>query len=360
MSNPLFLNQITDAQLDAVRATGDPLFFRGTPGVGKSSRPRDYVKSRKLGLVVDAAPTLDSPDIAGLLMPSKSEGAARYIKPSWLARIEKQIAAGFTEGIYLVEEIMSGNQDVQKAYRPLMSEREVNEWVLPDGWVIWFTGNRSTDKSGASKSMYHWANACATIDVVPHVQSWEQWALDNDIHPMYIAFAINVVEEVFGDTPPKDPNIPQCTPRSLVRAAKYHTQFAGGPDGMRLPTDPVTMAFVSGYIGSASVALTTYLNTYEHLPTIQEILEDVHGAKLPPEDMLSAHHVVAQMCVGMAEPDTLDTLFTYCTRLRKEFQTSVARQMVHKFRGKAMNAPSISKFLVENATLVSDSMNVNI
>lgn len=348
------LSAITYALLDSVRSAGHPLMLRSGPGMGKTEHTRDYTVDRDIGFVDIMAPTMDAPDVLGFLIPTKDSAGgptSYYTKPDWLRRIE---ATGKSEGVLFIDEFMAADHLVQKAWSPIFSERRIQQWELPDGWVAWLAGNRTIDKAGANRLLGHTANRMCILDVEPDVDGWVHWANSKNIHPMYVAFAQRFPGVVFNQDPPKDANAPRISPRSFVYSHDFHTQNVSG---MHLPADEATQQIVAGYIGEgASAQLFGFLKVANELPEIHEILEDPDNCRVPASERLDAQYAAMQMCVHHAAEDTVEPLFRYISRLQRELQTAAVRQMLKVSNGTLLNSPSMGSWLANNRALVNATM----
>ena len=345
--------------LDKIRHAGHPMMLRAGPGIGKTELVHDYAVDRGLGFVVEIPPTMDAPDVKGFLVPTKDASGmaiSHFTLPDWLRRIRAEIErTGVDEGILFLDEFSAGDHLVQKALSPILSERRVGEWELPDGWVVWMASNRVTDKAGVNRLLGHTANRMAIIDVEPDVVGWTTWANNHGVHPMYIAFANQFPGVVFNTDPPNDPNEPRITPRSLMYAHDFH---AKGVHGMHLDSDNVTQGIVQGFIGKGAAAqFFGYIKVANELPTIEEIENSPTTAKLPPVERLDAQYAAMSMCISAADSSNVDALFTYVVRLNKELQTSAVQQLLRKNgAGHLLNSQVLSKWLAENKALVSSTL----
>lgn len=345
--------------LRAMHATGIPVMLRGTRGLGKTMFLEQTVKSWGMGWVHESAPSQESTDLRGPLVPGrddKGRGVGMWLLAPWLHAIEKQIAAGFTTGVLFFDEVPAATRDFRKALMALVSEGRIGEFTLPEGWVIWMAGNRTNDKAGADKLMAHEANKVAIFDVRPDMGSYVNWAIVNGVHPQYIAFAQVRPEVIFNENPPADPNQPTCTARTFTWASKFHQQFATGETELSLEADVVSG--VAALIGPAASELVSFLGNQEFLASKAEIMADPLNCKFPPEERLDAHFAVAQNIVHISGDDDIDVekLFLYMQRLRIELQVSCVKQMMSKGGGAVLNSPSLGQFIRNHRALIADTM----
>lgn len=353
------ISALTDKILTKQFNSGRPLCLRGGTGVSKTARIIAYAKKMELGLVIENLTSSEGPDAKGFLIPTKtSEGpVSMYSKPDWLRRIEAQIAEGNTQGILMLDEWLSTDHLVQKAFAPLLSEGRVGDWEIPEGWVVWATGNRVSDKAGANRMLAHVGNRMCVVDVTPDLDPWTKWAIENGIHALYIAYAQARPGVVFNDSPTKNPEEQQMTPRSFEYCHDFHTGGAVSKD-LKLDMDDATQSMIAGYIGAPAMAdLFAFLRTVDELPTIQEILADPLGAKLPSMGRLDAQFAAVGMVIHHADAENIDPLFTYVCRLNKEVQASAAKQLIDKTKGSLLNSRALGKWISENPALIAATFN---
>lgn len=341
--------------------TRTPVTLSGSPGIGKSDMVHTLPKilSDKLGVefghVTVEASTLDSPDVIGFLVPQKNaegEAIARYTKPDIIRQIE---LSGCDHGILFIDEIGQADALVQKALASLFIEGKLGEYRIPEGWMVISATNRIEDRAGVTKELSHFTNRQCKVEIEANTEDWTAWARENGVHHMAIAFANFRPAVVMTSEVPAKPG-PYCTPRSFTNAAKFLRNMIDH-DEDELPSDEVTQAIVSGYIGEASSAeLFGFLKVHEHLPTFADILKDPMKAKLPPKENLAASYAAAALVIAKADATNVDPAFTYCTRLPIEMQTSVARSLILTIQGAALNSKAISDFIVKNNALIQTSL----
>jgi hypothetical protein len=354
----LTTEQLTDDLILKLYNTGVPVMLEGSIGIGKTEMVVDASKRLSLGIVVEMLTAYDAPDVGGYMIPTKDANGTPVTittEPTWLRRINEQIAAGYSKGILYFDEYKQAGQLVRKAAAQLKSAGEINGHKIPQGWMIFMSGNRSNDKSGVERPMAHDTNRQCTIEVVPSQMGFLKWATNKGINPFYAAFVQQFPQVVLHGEPSADPAKPTCTPRSLMYAHKFHT--AGYSVDDELPSDVVTQTVVAGYIGQAAAAeLFGFLKVREFLPTKDEILADPLAAKLPPSNRLDAAYAVSQLICYYADAKTIDPLFTYAERLPRELQVSVAQQLVAKSGGVLLNSAKLSNWIGRNSALITNTL----
>lgn len=91
-------------------------------------------------------------------------------------------------GILLFDEINAAPPEVQAALYQVMLDFKVGEHVMASGWVPFAAGNRESDKGVAYRMPTPLSDRMFHFDLVVEFGPWERWAVDNDIHPLVVAY----------------------------------------------------------------------------------------------------------------------------------------------------------------------------
>ncbi|ASV44187.1 hypothetical protein PBI_SCTP2_172 [Salicola phage SCTP-2] len=221
-----------------------PIMMWGQPGVGKSDLARQIGRELKR-IVIDIRLLLKDPtDLSGIpyfnpdskrmetgapseLPPSMSEldylrshldevGQPEMIEPSATEPTDRQLATimdklermdngenvDFTDveksklmymvnagnAVIFLDEISSAPPAVQAAALQLVLDRKVGEYKLPESVSLIAAGNRSEDNSVNFSMPTPLRNRFSHFTLVPHYESWEQWAIDNHIHHLVVGY----------------------------------------------------------------------------------------------------------------------------------------------------------------------------
>lgn len=334
-------------------ASGNNYMLLSAPGSGKTSLARHFAHNvmSNFGFVEMILSQREGIDIRGIPVPQRVEGK-RPVTISTVSElqrsVEEQIAAGKRGGLIWLDEYYQAQLDVRKAVSQLLPTPHVlDDWELPEGWVIWGASNPAEWRAGTIPPMGHEKSRWLEVNVAPHPDSWHLWAHDNDIHPLYMAFAKEQPNQVFGTEPPKDRNDAHCNPRSLVTAHNFHT--LGAEDGvLEASTESLEYEVVSGAIGmGAARALFTYMRVQDVMPTADEMLADPTGCKIPPKERIDARYACMMQAVHYASSETNEALFEFVKRLDKEMTISSIKHFV-KRDPLSINAPNIAAFIAAN------------
>ena len=325
-----------------VLASGNrqPVGLIGPVGVGKTQYFKGWFRdmyaehvglaSDQIGFIQERVANRDSAEIAGVALPSKDADGNLRTTFTIAPLVTKIRDTGKEYGIILIDELMQATADVQKVLADLLdpAERTVGGWAIPDGWIVCFTGNRTADKSGATRMLSHLLNRCAVFELQFDVKGWADWAADNGVNPLAIDCAMAYADDgFFADCVPTEDG-PFCTPRSLVRAAQHLTAFTDSPefDGIHIPY--YVGALLAANIGErATGMLTRHIAMADQVPTADEILADPTGANVP--DATGYQLLAANRAINAAhDADTGEAALAYVVRLRPDLQVSLGSKLL--------------------------------
>jgi hypothetical protein len=351
-------------QVPPLYASGTSLMLAGPPGVGKSSMRQRIVDilsakyQEEFGSVATELPTKDAPDFCGFMVPTKdADGVLTSVYTRSAVAPTKAYIQAHPRGVMFIEEVLSGDILTQKAAAPCFLDRKFGDLQLPEGWWIVGTTNRSSDRSGATRSLAHLRNRVRWIDLEFDILSWSVWAEELELHPFGIACAKKNPGMFVTEVP--DHDRPFCTPRSFVSALKLLSQIAGTDDNgnpsMKMPNDPVTQSLVAGDVGDgASATMFSFFKLHDQLPDIDDILKDPLKAKCP--ERLDAAYAAVQLCVHYANAKNIDALWQYVERLPKELQATTAKSLIERSGGALVNSKALAAWVAKNRALIVNTL----
>jgi hypothetical protein len=317
-----------------------PVGLIGPVGVGKTQYLkgpfRDLyaehvgVSADQLGFIQERVANRDSAEIAGVALPSKDANGdiiTQFTKPPLITKIEQ---TGREYGIILFDELLQAGTDVQKVLADVLdpAERTLAGWAIPDGWIVCFTGNRTSDKSGASRILSHLLNRCAVFELGFNVRGWAGWAEANGVNPIGIDCALAFADEGFFVTEVPTEDGPFPTPRSYVRALQHLTVYTDSPefDGVTIPSHVETL--IAASIGARSAGmLSRHIAMADQVPTARDIFADPAGANVP--DATGYQLLAANRAINAAhDADTGEAALAYVVRLRPDLQVSLGSKLL--------------------------------
>jgi hypothetical protein len=199
---------------------------------------------------------------------------------------------------------------MQAACFGLVLDRKVGNYTLPKGWRIVAAGNRQSDRAAAQKMPSALANRFAHIDIEPDVEAFTDWANRNQISPVVIAFTRfrpNLIHDMTLADPRAFPS-----PRSWEQVSKYVDM-----------DKRVRLLAVTGLVGEGAAAeFEGFVRTYQSLPSIDQVIMDPDGAKVPGQDDVAARYAIVSALANRAKDTNFGNIMRYINRMNaREFAT---------------------------------------
>jgi hypothetical protein len=111
----------------------------------------------------------------------------------------------------------------QAAAYQLVLNRRVGTYELPDNCVIIAAGNRDTDRGVTYRMPKPLANRFVHLQLRVDFESWQNWAIDNMIHPDVLAYVTCNKNDLFQFDPSSN-SVSFATPRSWVFVSQLLSQ----------------------------------------------------------------------------------------------------------------------------------------
>jgi hypothetical protein len=316
------------------------------PGMGKSAIIQQLCEelSKEWEEPVDCKPfflsTVEPPDVRGFGLPGKDTDGTltmQFTKAPWMPK-----KGDAKYGIVFLDEFGQAQSDVAKPAAELLLNGKVGESKLPIEWLVVAASNREKDRSGVHKTLAFIENRKMRIEIVPHLDSWVEWAEINAINPWIIAFAKFKPGLVFADTVP-DKSGPFCTPRTLCKVG----HLVGKLDM------PLLIEAAAGYIGAgAGAEFIAFLRVAEDLPKFEDIIDNPEKCPIPPRDKLDAQYAVMQMIAHRVDKKSAIPAFRYLKRMTKEFQVAGLKAALRRAPD-MVQTTEFSQWLRDNRELVT-------
>lgn len=310
---------------------GQPVFIWGPPGVGKSQVVAQTARRLCLDLIDIRALLLDPVDLRGLPRIS-SDGSSQWCAPAFLPREGS--------GVLFLDELNAAPPLVQAACYQLVLDRRLGEYELPDGWSVAAAGNREQDRSVSHRMPSALANRFVHLDFDVDPDQWLGWAAANRLAPEVIAFIRFRPALLHQFDPDRDARA-FPSPRSWEFVSRLMAAAPGAG---------ILKEMVAGAVGpGAGAEFCGFLEVWQHLPSVEKILEDPKGIDIPEEPAVM--YAMCELAGAAMDKDNADLILTWAARLPVEFSVLLIREAVRRDAG-VVNTPAFASWASLNADVL--------
>jgi hypothetical protein len=279
-----------------------PVLVTGAPGVGKSDIVALVAAMLNYDLVISHPVTEDPTDPKGLPFPSADGRSARFLP---FGNMEKILNAT-RPTIWFLDDLGQGSAAVQAAYMQLLLARRVGEHVLPDCVTFVAATNDRSHNAAVSGILDPVISRFATVvNLVADIQSWSKWAVKNDTPYELVAFLRFRSDLLYVPKKGRDiTNFP--SPRSWGFLGKKFTKIPKGHE----------LREYAGSVGqAAAIEFDGFLEVFREIASLEEILLNPHGARLPDADKPATVTAMVSMLAGRVTAANFDQVMVYINRM---------------------------------------------
>jgi hypothetical protein len=315
------------------------LEIRGNSGIGKTDMIRQFVwdMNSKLvggtwGIGSHFFATYTPSDVTGYLMPREitvvnADGTTTvqtisvWSTPAW-ARADKgqkfEMLNDFDNGVLAMEEYDKAGLEVKKAAAPVQLYGGIGDFMLkPTIGRIMLTNHAAEGRQGSTKEFDFTISRKILVNATQSVSGWMDWALQNGVNPVTVAFAEEHPNAVFGNILPEKQG-PFCNPRTLVMLDSVARETGLLTNDGELTDAEAFYETATGAIGSvATKDLTTFLKFRDDVPKWDEIVASPGKAKVSSNS--GAQLMAAHICAFNVDDKTIEAAVTYIRRLTPSF-----------------------------------------
>jgi len=354
----MHMNQLIK-EAPALIDAGVSMEWISPPGRGKSTLVADLVAmmsrrdNEQWGFAELFLATQTPPDLIGYQFKGEVEFDGQKFPitdptaPTWYLTKDNKPVFAYRRGILLLDEFGQGQTDVKAASAELLLNKRLGKWKLPDGWIVIACSNRTSDRSGVTKSLDFVINRRLEIHISDDLQSWKDWAISAGIDPLFVAFAENNSQLVFTDGVPEKQG-PWCTPRTLVMCARVFDKMRDGKGEFR--TDAVASEIASGLVGAPTAAqIIATIKLANEMPDFGDICRDPNGVKVPERpdaQMLVVYNLAHRVTEKTASP-----VIEYMQRMPKDFGVIFARASLRR-DPMLLHTAAFDKWVAANASVL--------
>lgn len=349
-----------EKRFPAYAKAGISIELVSSPGRGKSETVRRVVRQmserdgEEWGYADLFLATQTPPDLIGFQFKGEVtfDGNTYPITdptmPTWFITESGKPVFAYEKGVLFLDEFGQGQTDVKAAAAELLLNKRIGKWKLPDGWIVIAASNKTSDRSGVTKSLDFVINRRMEIHISDDLESWLEWADKNGMMSLTKAFAEKNPQILFTEGVP-DKQGPWCTPRSLAMADRLMQALRG--DDAKMPTDSQTLEDVSGIIGAAAAAqYFAFVRLQNEMPSLETILKDPAKARLP--DQPDAQMLVVYELAARVKPEIASKVITYVKRLPDDFGVTFIKSVTNHTPTLVMH-PDVRAWINERASLLA-------
>ena len=273
---------------------------------------------KTFGFIDLRAVLLDILDVKGAPMVDVEAQVTRFLITTLMPMIETH----GKYGLLFLDELPQSAVMVSNSLSQLIYDRRIGaDYFLPDGWMITAAGNRSQDGAATNKVGAHIYNRFANYELVPEIQSFKQYFLDNP----------HLDQRVLGYLQAVPDNLHNYTPRDIAFATLRKWVEVAGIVG-RTEDPELREVLIAGEVGTGpALELEGFLRMHTQLTSWNEISTRPDDARVPDtgsEMALSAHYALVGIVFRNVDKNTLGNALAYMKRLPKEFGNVLAHDII--------------------------------
>jgi hypothetical protein len=315
-------------------------FITAAPGVGKSTIVRqfaDAVSRRFIDTRLSyAAPT----DVRGFPYIDRSEPSnpvMQFAAPSDYPQ---------TPGnVWLLDEFSCASKATQNAALQLLLDKRVGDYRIPDDTLIVLAGNRAADRAHVERLSSAAQNRVMEITLRVDHDEWTDWALNNNVHEMVIAY----LQMCPGHLSDFDGTSWQGGSFASPRSWEFVSDLLRAHTG----DHEVRLAMVSGLVGHAVGAqFNSFCSVYDNLPDVNAILLSPDTAEVPAEP--SVQYALSTAIANKSTAKNFDRVERYISRLPKPIEVLCVKLAIRQVSGanSIVKNPAFTKWARDNSNVI--------
>lgn len=311
----LTANELLEALLKAMPAKL-PILIKGAPGVGKTDIVRTVKETLGWNWILSHPVVSDPTEAKGLGAIIDGEDGQKIACFLPYGDLREAMTCT-TPTIWFLDDLGQASPATQAAFMQLILSRSINGQKISDNIVFVAATNRRQDKAGVTSILEPVKSRFASIiELTADVDSWVDWALDNDLVSDIIYWIKFRPQFLFTEEATNDIVNHPC-PRTIANASKL---IKAGLGNLKL---------LAGAIGeTAAVDFLGFQRVIKNLPNMQQIVLEPMKAKVPEE--LASLYATVSALVDQVTVETFEAIAKYGSRLPKEFYSLLMRGVVKR------------------------------
>lgn len=310
------------------------MLITGSPGIGKSQLVEATARNIGADCIILHPAISDPVDFKGI--PYIEAGQAGYMLDDHLNKL--MTAKDLT--LCFIDDLGQAPGAVQAACMQLIEARRINGHKVSDNVSFIAATNRRRDGSGvgglfeALKTRFR-----PILNFEPDVNSWAQWAIDNDM-PIELIMFIRFRPNLLNDPKPSKEIVNSACPRTVAAVGEW------------MKRGIVDAPIVAGCCGDAWAAeFLAFLKVWRKLPSLPSIIMDPEGTPVPSMSEPSVLYAISGAISKELSKDNATQLFKYISRLPTEFSVMIVKDATR--RDPSLNeTEGVVKWQLKNFNLI--------
>lgn len=340
-----------EALITSVRS--NRFHLMGEPGIGKSAMLRRIAEKLGMDYAYIDVPNLDLGDVAMPVVDHETKTTRYYPNARFKLQEGKPV-------VIMLDEYSKGAEPIKNMLHPLfeVNDSRLGDVRVPDGSVIFSTGNLSTDGVGDSMKAHTKARLTMLVARKPSSEEWLAWAnLTGRIDPTVCAWVdryphvlASYLDGGQGDNPyifnPRTVQDSFVCPRTLELASNIVSRRAD------FSADAL-IAALTGVIGEAGARdMQAFVAYADQLPSKAQIIANPQTAPVPTQPGACA--VVVYSLIQASEKDNFSKFMEYIGRFDAEWQACFAINMARNTSKQAIafGNKDFAKWVADNQDLL--------
>ena len=314
----------------------------GSPGIGKSDIINGLAAAVNLEVRDLRLSQADPTDLLGF--PTHDGLRMSYAPPS-LFPLEgiDEIPKGKKGWLIFLDEMNSATPNLQSAAYKIVLDRKVGEYDLhPNTWVV-CAGNKMTDKAVVKRLSTAMHSRLIHLNLVTSHTDWLDWANKHNVDHRVISFIKFRPERLHTFDPNHNDDTFACP-----RTWSFLSDIIKSSDTF----DYVDYALMSGTVGQGpATEFKAYCDIYTSLPTIEEMLSNPSGIKLPGSTEPDKQYAVTTLISHNMNANNIGALLQVTKKLPPEMQLLTLKD-VYSRTPELKGHELIIKWVKDNAHLM--------
>lgn len=246
-----------------------PVLISGAPGIGKSDIVEQACKQANVDLIISHPVVADPTDYKGLPFPRQNGKGADFLPFGDL----EQLINAKKETVFFLDDLGQAATSVQAACMQLILARRINGHKVSSNVTFLAATNRKQDKAGVTGIIAPLKSRFEIQELEVNVKDWIKWAAVNKMPEELMAFIGFKPDLLSSETLTTDITNSPC-PRAVALVGKQ--QITNCPKHLFADA-------VKGAVGEVfATQYTAFLKLFDQLPTVDSVILDPIGAKIPP------------------------------------------------------------------------------